>query len=265
MMTDTPAPVIQFRDVYKTFDGQNDGEETEVLRDINLDILPNQFVSLIGPSGCGKTTMLRMCAGLVLPSSGSVTYKGREIDGLNRGVGFVTQDANLYPWMTMRQNVELPLELRGMASAARQAKSGQLIDMVGLGGFENHYPSQLSGGMQKRASIIRTLIYDPDVILMDEPFGPLDAQTRMVLQNDLLEIWDRDKKTIVFVTHDLVEAVALSDVVVLLTRRPGVIKNVFRVELERPRNVFEIHDQQGFSELYHEIWDHFKPEMRRVS
>ncbi|HEY7065146.1 MAG TPA: ABC transporter ATP-binding protein [Chloroflexota bacterium] len=264
-MTYHAAPVIRFQNVYKAFGGQDHVEDTEVLREISLDILPNQFVSLIGPSGCGKTTMLRMCAGLVLPSSGAVYYQGREIVGLNRGVGFVTQDANLYPWMTMRQNIELPLELRGVARPARQAKSAQLIDMVGLNGFENHYPSQLSGGMQKRASIIRTLIYDPDVILMDEPFGPLDAQTRMALQNDLLEIWDRDKKTIVFVTHDLVEAVALSDVVVLLTRRPGVIKSVFRVDLERPRNVFEIHDQRGFSELYHEIWNHFKPEMRRVS
>jgi NitT/TauT family transport system ATP-binding protein len=191
-----------------------------------------------------------------------VIYKGRPVAGINTDAGFVTQESNLYPWRTLVENVEFPLETRGMPREERRRQAQRLIDLMGLTGFEDHFPYQLSGGMQKRGAIARTMVYDPDVILMDEPFGPLDAQTRMILQHELLKLWSQRKKTIIFITHDLVEAIALADRVVLMTRRPGMVKQVFTVELARPRNVFEIHGQPGFAQLYSRIWDHFKLEMK---
>ena len=161
----------------------------------------------------------------------------------------------------MSENVELALKIRGVPKQQRAQVGQKFIDTMQLSGFENHYPFELSGGMQKRGSIIRTLIYEPDIILMDEPFGPLDAQTRLVLQDELLRIWDTNKKTILFVTHDLTEAIALSDKVVLFSGRPGTVKRIFDVPLARPRNVFEIHNEKGFTDLYHEIWGQFRMEI----
>ncbi len=238
------------------------GRVTEALRDVSIDIAPNEFVCIVGPSGCGKTTLLRLCAGLIRPSTGTLSYKGGSLTGVNTDAGFVTQDSNLYPWRTLRENVEFPLENIGVPRETRRQEVHRLLELMGLAGFEDHYPYQLSGGMQKRGSIARTMVYDPDVILMDEPFGPLDAQTRMLLQHELLKLWSRKRKTIVFITHDLVEAIALADRVVLMTRRPGMITEVFDVPLPRPRNVFEIHAQAGFAELYARIWSHFKIEMK---
>jgi NitT/TauT family transport system ATP-binding protein len=163
--------------------------------------------------------------------------------------------------MTLRQNVEFPLEIQGVASGERRDRADEFIRMVGLTGFENHWPYQLSGGMQKRGSIIRTMVYGPSVVLMDEPFGPLDAQTRMVLQNDLLRIWGEKHQTILFITHDLTEASALSDKVVVMSARPGTIKAVFDVPISRPRDVFQIHNQPGFSDVYGEIWETFRSEV----
>ena len=256
-------PMIEFDQVSKTFvlPGRNQ-QEVLALDRVSFTIGKNEFTTVVGPSGCGKTTLLRLVAGLAPSSGGRTLYKGREVTALNTDVGFITQDSNLFPWMRMIENVEFPLVLRGMPERERRERAREWIHMVGLDGFEQHFPYQLSGGMQKRAAIIRTMIYEPDVILMDEPFGPLDAQTRMLLQNDLLNIWNRDKKTILFITHDLVEAIALSDTVVLMTKRPGEVKDVFRVDLPRPRNVFEIHATPGFSEAYSYLWDHFKAELR---
>jgi NitT/TauT family transport system ATP-binding protein len=204
-----------------------------------------------------------MSAGMTFPSRGAVLFNGQAVRGYNTRVGFVTQDSNLFPWLTLIENVGFPLRLRGIPAGQREQQAKELIDLVGLTGFERHFPSQLSGGMQKRASIARTLVYDPTCILMDEPFGPLDAQTRLVMQDELLRIWERDRKTILFVTHDLVEAVALSDIVVLLTRRPGRMKAVFEIPLARPRNVFDIHKDQAFADAYNEIWNVFKTEIVR--
>jgi NitT/TauT family transport system ATP-binding protein len=190
-----------------------------------------------------------------------IEFWGKPILGINNQVGYVTQDHNLYPWLTLQENVEFPLLARGIAREERQHQAGDLIRMVGLAGFENAYPYELSGGMQKRGSIIRTLIYDPGVILMDEPFGPLDAQTRMVLQDELLKIWEQKRQTIVFVTHDLVEAVALADRVVVMTHRPGKIKDIIKVTMARPRNIFEIHRQEGFDEVYGRLWNIFRHEL----
>jgi NitT/TauT family transport system ATP-binding protein len=253
-------PIIDLANVSKTY--RSKGKSVLALKDITLPVEKGSFTTIIGPSGCGKSTLLKIIAGISLPYEGRLNYKGQDIASINADIGFVTQDSNLFPWLTLRENVELALKIRGVSKQQRAQAAQKLIDTMQLTGFETHYPFELSGGMQKRGSIIRTLIYDPDIILMDEPFGPLDAQTRLVLQDELLRIWDTNKKTILFVTHDLTEAIALSDKVVLFTGRPGMVKRVFDVPLARPRNVFEIHNEKGFTDLYHEIWSHFKTEIR---
>jgi len=253
-------PIIDLVNVSKTY--RSKGKSVLALKDVNLAVEPGSFTTLIGPSGCGKSTLLKILAGVALPYEGQMRYKGRDIKAINADIGFITQDSNLFPWLTLRENVELALKIRGKPKDKRAGLAQQFIDTMQLSGFEEHYPFELSGGMQKRGSIIRTLIYDPDIILMDEPFGPLDAQTRMLLQDELLRIWDKNKKTILFVTHDLTEAIALSDQVVLFTGRPGTVNRVFDVPLPRPRNVFEIHNERGFPEIYHEIWQYFKSEIK---
>lgn len=252
-------PIIEISNLSKTY--RSKGKTVVALKDVNLPVEQGSFTSLIGPSGCGKSTLLKIIAGIALPYQGHMRYKDREITSINTDIGFVTQDSNLFPWLTLIENVELALKIRGVPKNQRLNIAQKYIETMQLSGFEAHYPFELSGGMQKRGSIIRTLIYDPDVILMDEPFGPLDAQTRMVLQDELLRIWDSNKKTILFVTHDLTEAIALSDKVVLFSARPGTVKQVFDVPLTRPRNVFEIHNEAGFTQIYHEIWQFFKNEI----
>lgn len=252
-------PIIDLTHITKTY--RSKGKAVHALKDVTLPVAKGSFTTIVGPSGCGKSTLLKIIAGISLPYEGTLSYKGREIQSINTDVGFVTQDSNLFPWLTLLENVELALKIRGVTKARRAEVAQKFIDTMQLTGFETCYPFELSGGMQKRGSIIRTLIYDPDVILMDEPFGPLDAQTRLVLQDELLKIWDTNKKTILFVTHDLTEAIALSDKVVLFTSRPGTVKRIFDVPLPRPRNVFEIHNERGFTDLYHEIWGYFKTEI----
>ena len=252
-------PVIDLSNITKTY--RSKGKTVLALKDVTLPVERGSFTTIVGPSGCGKSTLLKIIAGISLPYVGRLRFKGKEVTAINTDVGFITQDSNLFPWLTLIENVELALKIRGVSKEQRAQTARKFIDTMQLTGFETHYPFELSGGMQKRGSIIRTLIYDPDVILMDEPFGPLDAQTRLVLQDELLRIWDANKKTILFVTHDLTEAIALSDKVVLFTGRPGTVKRIFDVPLPRPRNVFEIHNEPGFNDLYHEIWDHFKTEI----
>lgn len=255
--------VIDFQNVARTFRAGN--KEVPALTDVDLAIAPHSFTSIVGPSGCGKTTLLRMCAGLEFATSGRTLCHGRVVDAINTEVGFVTQDSNLFPWMTLRQNVEFPLKVRGVSQSERRARVQDDINMVGLTGFEDHYPHQLSGGMQKRASLIRTIIYEPDIVLMDEPFSALDAQTKMVLQDELLRVWGMRQQTIVFVTHDLTEAVALSDQVVVLSQRPGRIKGVFPIDLGRPRDVFQIHSQSGFAENYQRVWECFRTDLPELN
>jgi NitT/TauT family transport system ATP-binding protein len=253
-------PIIDLANVAKTY--RSKGKTVSALKHVTLPVEQGSFTTIIGPSGCGKSTLLKIIAGISLPYEGRLSYKGRPITSINTDIGFVTQDSNLFPWLTLGENVELALKIRGVVKEQRGQTAQNLIDTMQLTGFETHYPFELSGGMQKRASIIRTLIYDPAVILMDEPFGPLDAQTRLILQDELLRIWDENKKTILFVTHDLTEAIALSDKVVLFTGRPGTVKRIFDVPLPRPRNVFEIHNEKGFTDIYHEIWQYFKSEIK---
>ena len=256
------AGIVEFAGVSKRF--EHDGRVLTAIEDIDLRVEAGMFTTIIGPSGCGKTTLLRLCAGLGTPTQGTVLFKGAPVHGINREIGFVTQDSNLFPWLTLLENVEFPLLVRGVPARERRYRADDWLRLVGLTGFESYYPYQLSGGMQKRASIVRALIYEPDVVLMDEPFGALDAQTRLVLQNELQSLWQQKRKTVLFITHDLMESVALSDTVVLMTPRPGRIKAVFPVAIPRPRNVFEIHDEPGFKDVHHAIWDHFRPDILKA-
>ncbi|MBI4279986.1 MAG: ABC transporter ATP-binding protein [Armatimonadetes bacterium] len=268
-MTPTPSGdgIIEVSDVFKAFVTRGDrrnGRAFLALHDVNLSIARGRFVAFVGPSGCGKSTLLNMIAGLVRPTEGAVRYKGVPVSGVNTDVGYITQDDNLFPWRTLRENVEMALEFRGVPVDRRRDLALRYIGMVGLSGFDNHYPHELSGGMRKRTALVRTLIYEPDVILMDEPFGPLDAQTRVILQDELLKLWDGSGKTIVFVTHDLVEAIALSDEIALFSRAPGTIKQVYQVPLERPRDVFHIHAHPNFPEFYNRLWQDLKEEITAV-
>jgi len=225
------------------------------LEAIDLTIERGEFVTLVGPSGCGKSSLLTLVSGLSAPSSGRILINGREISGTDRAVGFITQQDNLFPWRTLVENVALALELAGVPAAKRRLEAGRWINRVGLEGFEQAYPHQLSGGMRQRANIIRTLIYEPSVILMDEPFGPLDAQTRLSLQALLLSIWESQRSTVLFVTHDLTEAIALADRVVLMSARPGRIVRADRVDSPRPRDIFYMHDLPEFRRLYDALWN----------
>ncbi len=255
--------VIEFKGVYKVYTTRAGvGEGTLLaLRNINLSIEPGEFVTLVGPSGCGKSTLLHMAAGLLPATEGKVWYEGREIHQVNTRVGYITQADNLLPWRSLVGNVELAMEFKGFPPEERQARAQEFIRIAGLQGFEGFYPHELSGGMCKRAGIIRTLAWDPPALLMDEPFGPLDAQTRTIMQDELLKLWARSKKTTLFVTHDLVESIALSDRIVVMSRQPGFVVNVYNVDIPRPRDVFHIHEHPRFAPLYQALWDDLKREI----
>ena len=261
----TPAPtVLEARDVYKVFVARG-GKARTALRDVELTIRRGEFVCLVGPSGCGKSTVLNMFAGLVTPTDGTITHDGRVITDVNTRVGYITQDDNLLPWRTVISNVELALECKGVSKAERREKARDYLSRVGLSGTEELYPHELSGGMRKRVSIVRTLVDDSvDVILMDEPFGPLDAQTRLILQDELLRLWQGTGRTIVFVTHDIVEAIAMSDRIAIFTSVPGSIKDIREVTLPRPRDVFHIHETPGFSAIYDAIWNDLREEILKT-
>ena len=252
--------VIRVENVSKVFQTPTHAN-LGALEKINLDVRHGEFVTVVGPSGCGKSTLLKLIAGFSPVSAGRILFQGDEVRGLNTRVGYVPQESKLFPWLTVEENVGFGLDPKRYSRPDRERQVSQFIKLAGLAGFEKYYPAQLSGGMSKRASIVRALAYEPPVILMDEPFGPLDAQTRMVLQDELLKIWEQKRQTIVFVTHDLVEAVALADRVVVMTHRPGKIKDVINVPMRRPRNIFEIHRQEGFDEAYGRLWNIFRHEL----
>ena len=237
------------------------GKKVLALDSIHLTVAEGEFVTIVGPSGCGKSTLLNLIVGLLRSSSGRILFRGHPINGICTQIGYVTQKDNLLPWRTLIENVEIALEIRGVEKDARRDQARELIGQVGLSGFEDHYPHELSGGMRQRANIIRTLIYDPELILMDEPFGPLDAQTRLVLQDQLLKLWSASRKTIIFITHDLIEAIALADRVVLMTSRPGRIKSIANVAISRPRDVFQIHESAEFRSAHERLWHELRPEV----
>jgi NitT/TauT family transport system ATP-binding protein len=239
------------------------GRRVQALLETDLQVNEREFLTIVGPSGCGKSTLMNLIVGLFPASTGEILYRGKRHSGVNRSIGYVTQADNLYPWRTLRKNIEFPLELRGVPARERRERSQRLIQRVGLAGFEESYPHELSGGMRQRANIVRTLAYEPEVILMDEPFGPLDAQTRLILQNQLLELWHEERKTIIFITHDLGEAVALADRVVVMSARPGRIKTVAPVPISRPRNLFEIHKNERFLQTYQALWSSLEDEVKK--
>jgi NitT/TauT family transport system ATP-binding protein len=240
------SSVISIHNVNKIFN-QGTAEEVIALKDINLEIKPGEFISLIGPSGCGKSTLLRLIADLGQPSSGTVTVNGKTPAQarLSRDYGFVFQAATLYEWRTIQKNVQLPLEIMGYAAAEREKRTQKMLELVELSKFANHYPWQLSGGMQQRASIARALAFEPQLLLMDEPFGALDEFTRDRMNMELLRIWRQTNITIVFVTHSIAEAVFLSNRVVVMSARPGQVKAVIEVDLPRPR-VFETREEPAY-------------------
>lgn len=235
----------------------------EAIKDISIDIERGEFITMVGPSGCGKSTILNIVSGLMRPTQGAVEVEGVPVQGVTRDVGYVTQQHNLMPWRTLLDNVAFPLEIAGVPKSERYDRASRLLKMVGLTGFEKSYPHELSGGMRQRGNIVRTLIYSPKVMLMDEPFGPLDAQTRVILQDQLLEIWSHTGVTVIFITHDLHEAIGLGDRVVLLSARPGTIVRIDKVPLARPRDIFRMHDSGEFRDLYDSIWAELERQVRR--
>jgi NitT/TauT family transport system ATP-binding protein len=232
------------------------------VRDINLEIPRGRFVSVVGPSGCGKSTLLNMTAGLFAPTVGQVLYNGKKVGTtVNTEVGYITQADNLLPWRTLRGNVLLALEIRGVPRKEREERARDAIARVGLTGFEDRFPSQLSGGMRKRAGLARTLVYEPETLLMDEPFGALDAMMRATMQADLLHLWERDQRTVIFVTHDLEEAILLADQVVVFGTKPGRIIHTEDVAFERPRDLHEIRRTPEFTAVWERLWRLIEGEM----
>lgn len=229
-------------------------QQTLAVEHASFSIAEGEFVSLVGPSGCGKSTILKVVAGLIEASAGSVLVGGEPVAGVPDGVGMVFQNDALLPWKTVRDNVRLPLSLRGLNAAQQDAEIARLLELVRLTGFETYYPRALSGGMKKRVALARTLAYDPRVFLMDEPFGPLDAQTRILIGREFLEIWEKLSKSVLFVTHDVEEAIALSDRVLVMSARPGRIVAEFRIDLPRPRDYEEIRFEPQFRDLQRSIW-----------
>jgi len=227
-----------------------------------LSVEHGEFVAIVGPTGCGKSTLLNVAAGLLRPASGTVRIFDSPLAGLNRQAGYLFQADALFPWKTVIDNVAIGLEIAGTGRAEALARSQKWLEMVGLGGFAGRYPHMLSGGQRKRVGLAQVLIRDPKILLMDEPFGPLDAQTRQIMGNLLLQLWTADRKAVLFVTHDLEEAIALADRVVIMSAGPGArIIGDWRVPLPRPRDILEVRMDKEFHSLHREIWSVLKDEV----
>ena len=257
------AALISLRGVARRFPAPKGKTSFTAVQGIDLDIEEGSFVAVVGPSGCGKSTILNMIAGLDAPSEGSIVVAGEKVAGqLRDDVGYLFQKDALLPWKTVQANVEMPLVFRRMAGDHRQI-AREWLARVGLAGFEANFPHQLSGGMRKRVALAATFVYGPRILLMDEPFSALDVQTRNMMENELLDLWQQNNKTVVFVTHDLEEAISLADHVVVLTANPGSVKKQFRVTLDRPRNVNDIRFDDRFRDLHAEIWEALREEVAR--
>ncbi|MEV6008868.1 ABC transporter ATP-binding protein [Streptomyces sp. NPDC051976] len=241
------------------------GEVFTALQDVSFTVEPGQFCAVVGPTGCGKSTTLSMVSGLDRPSEGSVRVGGREVDGVTDGVSFMFQTDALLPWKTVLGNVLMGPVFRKVPKQQAQASARDWLRRVGLTGFEDRYPHQLSGGMRKRVAMAAALINEPEILIMDEPFGALDVQTKAIMSTELLSLWEQIRPTVIFITHDLDEAVALADKVVVMTSGPGSVKAVFDIDLPRPRgSVQEIRFQPRFIELQHRIWDTLREEVERA-
>jgi len=241
------------------------GSAFTALRDVDLVIEPGKFCAVVGPTGCGKSTTLTMVAGLDRPSAGVVRVGERPVDGVTAGTSFMFQADALLPWKTVLGNVALGPVFRGVPKRAALTQAREWVRRVGLAGFEDHHPHQLSGGMRKRVSLAAALINEPSILLMDEPFGALDVQTKAIMSNELLGLWEQTTPSVIFVTHDLEEAIALADQVVVMTAGPGTVKAVYEVDLPRPRGaVQEIRFEPRFAELQHQIWAALREEVERA-
>ena len=247
-------PALDLRDISCTFISRDaPGQRYTAVQDVSLAVGPGEFVSVVGPTGCGKSTLLNVAAGLLAPSTGSVSVFGQALRGINQRAGYMFQSESLMPWRTALANVAAGLEFRGVADA--QAQAEDWLRRVGLGGFGDRYPHQLSGGMRKRTSLAQTLALDPDIILMDEPFSALDIQTRQLMENEVLALWASKKKAVLFITHDLDEAIAMSDRVIVLSAGPAARPiGEFTIDIERPRDVAEVKTTPRFIELHRAIW-----------
>ena len=257
------APALELEGVACTFTSRDDpGQRYTAVSDVTLTVGAGEFLAVVGPTGCGKSTLLNVAAGLLAPSLGSVRVFGEPLMGLNRRAGYMFQADSLMPWRTAQQNVMAGFEFRGDSLPEARAQADDWLRRVGLGGFGDRYPHQLSGGMRKRTSLAQTLALDPDIILMDEPFSALDIQTRQLMENEVLALWAAKKKAVLFITHDLDEAIAMSDSVVVMSAGPASRPiGAFEVDIPRPRDVAEIKTNPRFIELHRAIWDVMRDEV----
>ena len=241
------------------------GETFTAIRDVTITVAPGQFCAIVGPTGCGKSTTLAQVSGLERPSAGSVSVGGQIVEGITNGVSYMFQADALFPWKTVLDNVMVGPVLLGTSKREATELARDWLRRVGLAGFEDRYPHQLSGGMRKRVAMAAALINKPRILLMDEPFGALDVQTKAIMQTELLQLWEEMRPSVLFITHDLDEAVALADKVIIMTSSPGSVKNVFDIDLPRPRgDVQEIRHEQRFLELQGQIWESLKEEVTRA-
>jgi NitT/TauT family transport system ATP-binding protein len=254
--------MIEYRDVSVTFAADRQ-TTVSALTGVSLSVQPGEFLAIVGPSGCGKSTLLNLAAGLLRPTQGAVLFNSEAVVSANSRVGYMTQQDTLLPWRTVDRNVSLATEIRRMPKAQARQLAQRYIDLVGLSGFEKHLPAQLSGGMRRRVALAGILTYEPPVLLMDEPFGALDAQLKLVMQDEVLKIWARTKQTVVFVTHDLAEAVILADRVAVMSSRPGRIKVVEEIPLKRPRDVFHGRYTPEFAAVYNKLWDALEQDIKK--
>ena len=254
--------LLELNDVTVSFPSP-DGSRMTALRDMSLSVEQGELVALVGPSGCGKSTALNVLAGQVRPVSGQVRLAGEPVKGVSPSVGYISQADTLLPWRTVLDNVALAMELRGVEKRERREAARELMARMGLSGFEDNYPRELSGGMKKRAAIARVLAVDPAILMMDEPFGPLDALTKEKLQDEILALWESTGCTILYVTHDLTEAITLADRVVLMSARPGRVVREYPIDLPRPRRVMDVKFSPRFVELERAIWQDLQGELHR--
>jgi ABC-type nitrate/sulfonate/bicarbonate transport system ATPase subunit len=255
----TVPPKLSIREVSRTFPGVRGGPATRALETTSLDVAENDFIALLGPSGCGKSTLLRIVAGLDRPTTGEVRLDGAPVTAPGPDRGMVFQSYTLFPWLTVRENICFGLREKGMPVAEQHRIAAEFVDRVGLKGFENHYPKMLSGGMQQRTALARALANDPKILLLDEPFGALDHQTRALMQELLLAIWEADRKTVLFVTHDIDEAVFMANRVAVMSARPGHIKCDLAIELPHPRH-YTVKTTPEFSRYKAELTEQIRAE-----
>lgn len=253
--------MLEFRDVAKSF--RRNERRMLALEHFNIRIQPGEFVSVVGPSGCGKSTLLNLAAGLSMPSAGQVFYRGAPVKGINRAVGYITQRDNLLPWATVYDNIVLGLRVRHTPRQEEKSRAEKMLEFIGLQEFRLHFPAELSGGMRKRVALARTLIYSPEMVLMDEPFSALDAHVKLVMHEELLRIWESDRKTILFITHDLIEAITLSDRICLMSSRPGRVKLEMEIAIPRPRDPYTLHTTQEFNAIFSRLWEALKDDIRK--